>query len=358
MVGCASALALSRRGARVALLEAEADPGLAASGTNSGILHTGFDSKPGELETALILRSAAVRLEVLDVLGVQALLCGAVLTGDAGAIRQLARNAVTNGVPVILSDGRLEVPGEAVTDPVAYTLALAAAAREHGAELHTGAPVVAMDADPEGVTVTCAGGATVRTAVVVNCAGLRADEVARLLGDDGFEVYPRKGDFLVFDVTPPDQILLPVPDRGTKGVLVFPTVDGKTVAGPTAVDQRNKDDWSARPEARAELIPKASAMYPPLADADPVFAYAGLRPAGRGVNYVVGISPACGRLVNAAAIRSTGLTASLGIGERVAELAGEAGLELGPEEPLRRGEPIRYDGPWWRRTAERRAVAA
>ena len=90
-------------------------------------------------------------------------------------------------------------------------------------------------------------------ALVVNCAGLDADEVARLAGDDSFEVYPRKGEFLVFD--PPggerlERILLPVPTKRTKGVLVFPTIDGKVVAGPTAVDQEDKGDWSVRPEAR------------------------------------------------------------------------------------------------------------
>src|SRR5919204_2651758 len=78
-VGCASALALARRGAAVALLEAEVEPGLAASGTNSGILHTGFDSVPGELETELIIRSAELRDAVLDTLGVPVLRCGALL---------------------------------------------------------------------------------------------------------------------------------------------------------------------------------------------------------------------------------------------------------------------------------------
>ena len=46
VVGSAVALALARRGVAVALLEAESAPGLAASGTNSGIVHTGFDSTP------------------------------------------------------------------------------------------------------------------------------------------------------------------------------------------------------------------------------------------------------------------------------------------------------------------------
>jgi glycerol-3-phosphate dehydrogenase len=53
VVGSAAALALARRGASVTLLEAEGAPGLAASGIKSGILHTGFDSAPGELETEL-----------------------------------------------------------------------------------------------------------------------------------------------------------------------------------------------------------------------------------------------------------------------------------------------------------------
>ena len=74
--------------------------------------------------------------------------------------------------------------------------------------------------------------------------------MARLAGDDSFEIYPRKGEFLVFDPPggePLERILLPVPTKRTKGVLVFPTIDGKVVAGPTAVDQEDKDDWSVRP---------------------------------------------------------------------------------------------------------------
>src|SRR4051812_1972967 len=143
VVGCAVSLALARRGAAVTLLEAEPEPGLAASGTNSGILHTGFDSVPGELETELILRAAALRDPVLEALRVPVLRCGALLRSpDARAI---AANAERNGVEVRLrDDATLEVPGEAATDPVAYTLALADAAVRHGAELRTGFRVAAI----------------------------------------------------------------------------------------------------------------------------------------------------------------------------------------------------------------------
>jgi glycerol-3-phosphate dehydrogenase len=329
VVGAAVAYTLARREVSAVVLEAQDGLGLAASGTNSGILHTGFDSTPGELETRLILRSAALRDAVLDELGVPVLRCGAVLTprddSEARTVAGLADGARANGVEVRLrDDGALEVPGEAVTDPVAYTRALAAAA-----EVRTDARVERIARAANGLVLGIAGGDELACDAAVNCAGLHADDVARMVGDDGFAIYPRKGEFFVFD--PPDgepleRILLPVPTKRTKGVLVFPRIDGRVVAGPTAYDQDDKDDWSVRPEAREEVMAKAVAMLPALEGAEPVSAYAGLRPAGRGVNYVIGPSPACPQLVNVAAIRSTGLSASLGIGEYVADLLAQQGV--------------------------------
>jgi glycerol-3-phosphate dehydrogenase len=169
----------------------------------------------------------------------------------------------------------------------------------------------------------------------------------------------------VFDPPPGERlerILLPIPTKRTKGVLVFPTLDGKVVAGPTAVDQEDKDDWTVRSKARDEILPKAMAMYPPLEHAQQIAAYAGLRPAGRGVNYVIGQSKSCPRLVNAAAIRSTGLTASLAIAERICRVVAGLGVGLGPERPLdpashKDADPIAttVDAPWWRRVATYRA---
>ena len=236
--------------------------GSAASGTNSGILHTGFDSTPGELETELILRAAELRDELAAALELPIWRCGAELRPaddpQREAVAALARGADRNGVEAILrDDGTLSVPGEAITDPVAYTLSLAAAAERHGADVRTGFRVEALRRADGRVTVAEPGGEAVAVRVVVNCAGLRADEVAGLAGDRSFGIYPRKGEFLVFEPPPGEElrrILLPVPSGGTKGVLVFPTLDGKVVAGPTAVDLEDKDDWSVRPQAADEIV--------------------------------------------------------------------------------------------------------
>lgn len=360
VVGAASALALARRGAEVLLLEAEPALALGASGTNSGILHSGFDSPPGELETQLILRSAALRDEVIAALGIPIARTGAVLRArsddELEAIGALEANARINGVAADLDGHELLVPGEHVTDPVAYTLALASAAQAHGATLRTGARVTSARAVAGGgVTVALASGETVGADAVVNAAGLHADEVAAGAGDHGaFAVYPRKGEFFVFDPPggePLDRILLPIPDRRTKGVLVFPTLEGRIVAGPTAVDQADKRDWSVRPEARAEVTEKAAELLPGLAEAQPVAHYAGLRPAGEGVNYVIESSGRIPEMLHVAAIRSTGLSASLGIADLVAERLAARGLRLAEPAPLRAGDPPALDEPWWRRAA-------
>jgi glycerol-3-phosphate dehydrogenase len=302
VVGTAVTLALARRGLNPVLCEARDRLAGAASGSNSGILHTGFDSTPGELETQLILRSAELRDEVVETLGIPVWRCGA-----------------------LLHDRVIE--GESITDPVHFTRALAAAAQACGAEIRTGVRVT----EPlDGLTV--------------NCAGLYADDVARLYGDDSFEIYPRKGEFFVFDGIALDRILLPMPTRRTKGVLVFPTLDGKVVAGPTAVDQTDKEDWSVRPEALAEVREKAAELLPEVAGAEPIGSWAGLRPAGRDSNYV--IRRASEQLINVAAIRSTGLTASLGIAEYVADMVAPDA----PESPLPAVSVEPSKEPWWRRS--------
>ena len=80
---------------------------------------------------------------------------------------------------------------------------------------------------------------------LVNAAGLRSDELDRMLGHDGFTVTPRRGELIVFDKLARPlvrQIVLAVPTKVTKGVLIAPTVFGNVMLGPTADDVERKDD--------------------------------------------------------------------------------------------------------------------
>lgn len=365
VLGAAVLYTLAHRGVRSVLLERDTDLAYAASGTNSGILHTGFDSTPGELETDLILRSAKLRPTLMEALQLPVMRCGADLVPrteeDREMVRSLAKNARTNGVEVRIreSDGALLVPGESLTDPVAYTLALARSAEAAGAQVEVKAEVSAIDVHSGGLLIHLADGRQIQAQVAVNCAGLHADDVARMVGDDTFEIYPRKGEFLVFELPVGkklDRIILPVPTKQTKGVLVFPTVDGRVIAGPTAVDLEDKNDWSVRPEAHREVLEKAVVQLPALRGLTPLATYAGLRPAGRGSNYVISPSMACGKLINVAAVRSTGLSASLGVAAYVSDLLPELGVHVGKERPTTPIENAPASGRWWERSVQRHSV--
>jgi glycerol-3-phosphate dehydrogenase len=366
VVGTAILHTLAHRGVDAILLEAQTDLAYQASGTNSGVLHTGFDSTPGQLETDLILRSAALRASIVRALDIPVSYTGATLIphedGDDDVIRGLAENAARNGVEVSIRshDGALLVPGESVTDPVAFTLALGASARSAGARIILDAAVTAIDASPDSMTVMVGDDHAVTAEVVINAAGLHADDVARLIGDDSFEIYPRKGEFFVFELPGGDtlgEILLPVPTKRTKGVLVFPTLDGRVVAGPTALDQVDKNDWSVRSDAQREVLEKAVVQYPKLAGLEPVASYAGLRTAGRDANYIIEHSVVDNRLINVAAIRSTGLTACLGIAAHVSDMLPALGVTVEELQPARPATAPAAGGvPWWRRTAEKAAL--
>ncbi len=367
VVGAAILFTLAHRGVSAVLLEAEPSLAYSASGTNSGVLHTGFDSTPGQLETELIVRSSAIRPAVLEALRVPVLHCGAELVphsdSDRATVAGLAANAERNGVDVDVrgSDGALLVPGESVTDPVAFTLAMAASGGAAGGEVLTDARVVGIEERNDRFLLTLADERIIDAGAVINAAGLHADDIARLVGDHSFEIYPRKGEFFVFDLPNGarlERILLPVPTKRTKGVLVFPTLDGRVTAGPTAVDLEDKNDWSVRAEARDEILPKAIGQFPALEGLTPVSTYAGLRPAGRGSNYVIGASTASSRFINVAAIRSTGLSASLGIAAYLTELLPGAGVTIGEQQPIRAGLVDATGEFWWQRTARFRTHSA
>jgi glycerol-3-phosphate dehydrogenase len=361
VVGCAVAHALARRGVQALVLEAESGLALGASGTNSGILHTGFDSEPGTLETRLILRAAVLRDQLLDELGVTYVRCGARLSartaGEHDAVAALLERAGVNSVEAACDgEGSLRIPGESITDPVAFVHALAGAALGGGAKVLLNACVVALRERSGAIELTLADGGVVQAEAAVNCAGLFADDVAALADERPVQIYPRKGEFLVF--RPPEpltEIILPVPSALGKGVLVFPTVvEGLAIAGPTAREREDKHDWTVEPDATALICERARSVYPPLARAELVDSYAGLRPAGRAANYVIEPSRALPRLLHVAAIRSTGLSASLAIGEHVACLLAErAAIELGAERalPAAPDVPAGEDPRWWRRAA-------
>ena len=189
-----------------------------------------------------------------------------------------------------------------------------------------------------------AGGGSVTTRRLVNAAGLRSDEVDRMLGRDGFTVTPRRGELIVFDkLSRPlvRHIVLAVPTKVSKGVLVSPTVFGNVMVGPTADDVERKDDTSSTAAGLEYLRAEAARIVPALLGYDVTAVYVGLRAATEHIDFQIAFEDgyAC-----VGGIRSTGLSASMAIAEHVRDGLGLGARSRAPGLPscgcrTRRGFP-------------------
>ena len=263
--------------------------------------------------------------------------------------------------------GALEVADEALVCPFTTPLAYATEAVLAGCDLRRSTPVTGVERlDSGGFRLATPSGA-LRTRYLVNAAGLRSDELDRMLGHERFTVTPRRGELIVFDkLARPlvQHIVLAVPTRITKGVLIAPTVFGNVMLGPTAEDVERKDDTESTSEGLAYLRAEGARIMPALLEHEVTAVYAGLRAATEHVDYQLSVHAPEGYAC-VGGIRSTGLSASMAIAEHVREQLGAAGLRLEPratpppefampsigersERPYQRGELIEADSHYGR----------
>ena len=113
--------------------------------------------------------------------------------------------------------------------------------------------------------------------------------------------------------TVPARPIQPVPSQFTKGIFVYSTLYDQVVAGPTALDQSSRTDDVPDDDAARDLARHASRVLGrELGKADAAGEYVGIRPGTSRRDYQIRLHPTA-NFVAVAGVRSTGLTASLGI---------------------------------------------
>ncbi len=163
-----------------------------------------------------------------------------------------------------------------------------------------------------------------------------------MLGGSGFTIQPRRGELIVFDkLARPlvSSILLPVPTPQTKGVLVAPTVYGNVLLGPTAQDVPDRGDTVTTEPGLSSLLAAGRKIMPDLVREEVTATYAGLRAATEHRDYQIRVD-ASRQYACVGGIRSTGLTASLGIAEYVVEQLADAGLALRARDGCPASAPV------------------
>jgi glycerol-3-phosphate dehydrogenase len=383
VVGLAILRSATVQGYTCTLIETEPHLLSHASGSNSGIICTGFDAAPGTIERALIRESNSLfRIYCRD-LGISLRPCGSLVCSwpwdhrDDGESRR--GDDVSNPFPVPLNNileechlagdthasiltssqvlqlepnlsvqclGAVHIPGEIVVDPWLFSISLAVHARENGACILTSFefdPSASYQKDnlwnvveknPQNESRLPR---RLRGRVIVNAAGLWADVIQKhqfqsdtihsksdthngMMINTTWTAKPRRGQYRIYSprcksaITHPIQ---PIPTQRTKGIFVFSSIYNQIVVGPTALDQESKTDQGIDPVVAKELDDYAKRIIPGLdPDVDLVGEYVGIRPGTDHRDYQIHVYSQ-EKWIAAAGIRSTGLTAALGIGNYV-----------------------------------------
>jgi len=113
-------------------------------------------------------------------------------------------------------------------------------------------------------------------------------------------------------------------------VVLFRTIFGNLAVGPSAEDQTSRHEASTETAILADLHTKATNMLPALERYEISATYAGLRPATEFQDYQVRTDPGC-NYTSVGGIRSTGLSAALGLARHVAE---NISLDASGQKPI------------------------
>lgn len=258
-------LAVARRlleqlpGSTVTVLEKEDVVGSHQTGHNSGVVHAGVYYPPGSLKARLCTAGRAqMQAYCLD-RGLTYDECGklvvALMDSERDRLTEISRRAVANGVPGVRTvDGAeiselephavgvaaLHSPHTAIVDFSAVARSYATDVMAAGGEVRTGVEVVGAAERPDGVTVATTAGEIAVDQLVV-CAGLYADRVAELFGDDPDpRIVPFRGEY--HRLRPEARhlvrgLIYPVPDPRYPflGIHLTRRYDGEVLVGPNAV---------------------------------------------------------------------------------------------------------------------------
>ena len=361
VVGGMIARRLAAYDLRICMLEKENDVAMGATKANSAIVHAGFDAAEGSLKAKLNVRGSQMMERITRELGVKYQRNGSLVIGfgeeDRKTIEALKVRGEKNGVEGLrVLDSRelhelepnlsetvtcaLYAPTGAIVCPYELCIASIGNAMDNGAELYRNFEVTEICEDGEQYVIRSADGKEIRAAYVVNAAGLFADRVAAMMGDDSFHIHPRSGEYILLDKECGKIVshtVFRTPSKMGKGILVSPTVDGNLLLGPTSTDIEDKNAKETTSEGLGKIIREAGEnLGCPLPLGKSITSFCGLRSVGSTGDFI--IRPFGSHAVQVAGVESPGLSASPAIAEYVEGLLAELGLSLVKKESY---SPIR-----------------
>lgn len=351
--GTSIARELAKWDLKVLLVEKEADFALQASGRNDGEVHPGIDLSKGSLKQKYVLLGNQRYDQVCEELNVpfervgqyaaftnkylKPAVCALVLWrkyhDGVTDTQVVSGEAMREKTPAFSEDFAFAMynPSAGIVSPYQLTIAYAENAAQNGVELSLNTAVLSMDTEDGVITKVHTNRGTITPRVVVNAAGVFADDVAELAHDRFYSIHPRRGTDTIQDVKSGRNFrtIASVIDISraaltshTKGGGTLRTVHGNVLMGPDAVECREKEDFATRPESIKTIYEKQTRTSSVADTRDIITYFTGVRAPTFEEDFVLEWGRNCKNLYHVGGIQSPGLTSapafSLDVAEAVA----------------------------------------
>lgn len=382
--GASIARELSKWQLDILLVEKEADLALQASGRNDGEIHPGIDLSRGSLKHHYVRRGNAMYDQLCRELDVPfkrvgqyvcfekawlkpliALYCRVRKNRDGIADTKLiSGEELRRREPNLRFAFAISNPSSGCVCPYGLTIAYAENAVQNGAEVSLNTAVLGMEVQDGKIHSVTTNRGTVYPALVINAAGVFAEEIAAMAGDRFFSIHPRRGTNSILDKKAGAYMhtIASVMDiaRNThhsKGGGILHTVHDNLLVGPDAIETWKKENTETHRESIDHVFQKQQRTMHTLSQGDIITYFTGVRAPTFEEDFIIEMGRKTGNILHCAGIQSPGLTTAPAVALDIEKMAVDYLSTLKPVEKNENYDPIRHGPPVLREMSDERRAA-
>lgn len=348
----------------VLLVDKEADLAVQASGRNDGEVHPGVDLGKGTLKQKYVVRGNRMFDQICEDLQVPFKRCGQYVGFVDGWAYPFMRlfawqrkhicgvddTEIISGAelhkrePGLNQDFKFALynPMAGSVCPYGLTIAYGENAVENGASVSLNTVVRGMEVEDGQIKSVETNRGTLYPALVINAAGVFAEDIAKMAGDRFFSIHPRKGTNSILDKKAGSMVKsissikkLKGNAAHTKGGGIVHTAHDNLLIGPNAVEIYEKEDFATEQTSIDAVFEKQKLTAAGLSQRDIITYFAGVRPATFEEDFVIEPGRKTKNLIHCAGIQSPGLTTAPAVAVDLAEMA---------VDMLRQSKPVEVNG--------------